>query len=298
MKPYFFILVLAALSSQAQEKSVKVNGNNYNVFVKGFENRKATTPVIIFENGMGMGLDTWNTVIGQLSKVAPVFSYDRASVGKSDKTYEMPTVNHVSENLKAILNDLKIAPPYLLVGHSMGGIYIRGFAGLYPNDVSGLVFIDPADFTETKENWNAIFRKIGVPEQKIDEMLYKRLYQSPKVDSLNYGPWSESQVLGELRKTDFLELNDLPLPNVPIYFFVGGKFEVPVDRRSKDFDQEAFFNERTNVNIQRWRKFIYSSGKGGNLIYLSKSGHFLHLDNPNAVIGNIKMMLEELESRP
>jgi len=298
MKPYFFILLLATLSSQAQEKSVKVNGNNYNVFLKGFENRKAATPVIIFENGMGMGLDTWDTVIDQLSKIAPVFAYDRASVGKSDKTYEPPTVKRVSENLKAILNNLKIAPPYLLVGHSMGGVYVRGFAGLYPNEVSGLVFIDPADFTETKENWNAIFRKIGVPEQKIDEMLYKRLYLPSKVDSLNYGPWSESQVLGELRKTDFLELNDLPLPHVPTYFFIGGKFEVPVERRSKDFDQEAFFNERTNVNILRWRKFIYSSGKGGNLIYLSKSGHFLHRDDPDAVIGNIKTMLKELKIQP
>jgi hypothetical protein len=59
-------------------------------------------------------------------------------------------------------------------------------------------------------------------------MLRERLYQTPQVNSLNFGPWSESQVLSALRQTDFNEVNDLPLPTVPVYFFIGGKFEVPL----------------------------------------------------------------------
>lgn len=157
-----------------------------------------------------------------------------------------------------------------------------------------MVFIDPADFTETKENWNQIFRTIGVAEQRIDEMLYNRLYTPSKVDSLHYGSWSESQVLGQLRRTDFSEVKNMPLPQVPIYFFMGGKFEVPADRRSTDYDHEAFFNERTRVNIDRWRSFIYSSGKGGSLVYLSNSVHFIHRDDARAVIGNIKLLLENI----
>lgn len=177
----------------------------------------------------------------------------------------------------------------------MGGLYSRTFAGYYPKDVAGLVMLDPADFTETKANWNDIFRRIGVPEKKIDEMLYARLYKpSTAVDSVHYGPWSEAQVLGTLRRTDFEEIKNLPLPNVPIYFFMGGKFEVPPDRRSKDFDQEAFFHVRTNVNMERWRKFIYQSSKGGSLIYLSQCGHFIHRDDSKAFIAQIKFLLERL----
>ena len=289
-------LVFYTFTSFAQEKMVKVNEHNYHVYTKGLETRKGKTPVLVFENGMGMGLGNWDTIIGELSKVAPVFAYDRAGVEKSDKTYQMPTPQRVAQNLKALMNSLNISPPYVLVGHSMGGVYVRGFAGLYPDEVAGLVFIDPADFTETKENWNQIFRSIGVPEKRIDEMLYDRLYSKPSpVDSLRYGPWSENQVLRELRKTDFAELFSLPLPNVPIYFFIGGKFEVPVDRRSKDYNHEAFFTERTNVNIERWKKFIYSSSKGGSLIYLSNSGHFVHRNDPAAVIGNIKILLVGLD---
>ena len=47
-----------------------------------------------------------------------------------------------------MLNQLEIKPPYILVGHSLGGLYVRGFANYYPELLAGLVIIDPADFTE------------------------------------------------------------------------------------------------------------------------------------------------------
>jgi pimeloyl-ACP methyl ester carboxylesterase len=284
---------LVTFKSFAQERRVEVNGSQFNVLTKGFENRKAGDPVVVFENGMGVGLDNWNKIVNQISPFAPVFAYDRSGIGKSDKNYQMPTPKTVSENLHSILKVLKIAPPYLLVGHSLGGVYIRGFAGLYPTEVSGLLFIDPADFTESKNDWNDIFRKMGIPEKKIDEMLYVRLYaEKPKIDSVNFGPWSERQVLNELRKTDFAGISAMPLPNVPIYFLVGGKFEVPLEQRSKDFDQEKFFHIKNSSNMERWKKVIYSSGKGGALIYLTNAGHYIHWNDPKSVISTIRIMVE------
>jgi pimeloyl-ACP methyl ester carboxylesterase len=292
-----FFCICISIEAFSQERLIEVNGINFNVYTKGLEKRKANSPVLIFENGMGVGLGSWDTVLDELSKTAPIVAYDRANVEKSGRVYELPTIRRVTENLKAILNALKISPPYVLVGHSMGGLYARGFAGFYPGDIAGLVFIDPADFTETKDDWNQIFRRIGVPEKRIEEMIYDRLYKPSQVDSLHYGTWSESQVLAQLRRTDFADVKSMPLPQVPIYFFIGGKFEVPLDRRSKDYDHEAFFTERTHVNIERWRKFIYSSSKGGSLIYLSNSGHFIQRDNARAVIGNIKLLLENVSDK-
>ncbi len=236
----------------AQQKLVKANGKTFNVYLKGFENRKKNSPAIIFENGMGVGLGNWDTVIDQVSKFAAVFAYDRSGEGNSEKVFQMPTPRLVAENLRSLLASLNIPPPYILVGHSMGGLYARAFAGFYTNEISALVFIDPADFTETKEGWNSIFRAIGVPEKKIDDMLYDRLYKKSEVDSVNFGPWSEGQILSELRRTDFAEISSLPVPDVPVYFFIGGRLEVPPERRSKNYDHEAFFKERTNVNIERW----------------------------------------------
>lgn len=294
MKVLFTLFLFSiSFTSSGQEKSVTVNGAKYNVFVKGFENRKENTPVIIFENGMGVDLGNWKKITDQVSSFAPVFAYDRAGIGKSDKVYKMPTAKLVAENLHDILKTLKIAPPYLLVGHSLGGVYVRSFAGFYPNEISGLVFIDPADFTETKNDWNAIFRTLGVPEKKIDEMMYNRLYgPRPQVDSLHFGPWSERMVLNDLRKTDFAEISSLPLPNVPIYFLVGGKFDVPPEQRSKEYDQEAFFHVKNTSNMERWKKLIYSSSKGGALIYLTNAGHYIHWDDPKSVSNTIQILVE------
>ena len=288
------LLVIVYANVHAQEQLIKADGKNYHVYTKGFENRKAGTPALIFENGHGVGLGNWDTVLESLAQLAPVFAYDRAGVEKSEVQYAMLTTHQVATNLKAILTTLHIAPPYILVGHSLGGVYIRGFAGLYPNEIAGLVFIDPADFTETREDRNILLRDLGVSSQRIKEMEVERLYKKSAVDSLHFGPWSEGEVLRLLRQTDFAELNRLPLPNVPICFFVGGKFEVPPERWSKDFNHPDFFYLRTSRDMERWRKVIYSSGKGGQLIFLSNSGHFVHRDDPNSVSGNIKMLIESL----
>ncbi|MHA4742007.1 alpha/beta fold hydrolase [Dyadobacter sp. MSC1_007] len=289
-------LFLFNTPSISQERVVEISGRKYNVLTKGIENRSAKDAVVVFESGMGIDLGNWNKIIDQVSQFAPVFAYDRNGIGKSEKTYQLPTPENVAANLNTILKTLKILPPYILVGHSLGGVYARGFAGHYPNEVAGLVFIDPADFTETKEYWNDIFRKMGLPEKKIDEMLQNRLYgQKSKVDSLNFGPWSERYVLNELRKTDFAEISALPLPNVPIYFLVGGKFEVPVAQRSKDFDQETFFHIKNSSNMDRWKKLIHSSNKGGALIYLTNAGHYIHWDDPRSVVSNIRTLTEGLK---
>lgn len=288
-------LLASTLSAFSQERMVNVDGVNYHVLTRSLEQRKPGQPVLVFENGMGMGLGNWKTITDSLANNAPVFLYDRQGVEKSDKIFQLPAPQKIAANLKLLLSELKIEPPYILFGHSMGGVYVRAFAGYYPNEVAGLVFVDPADFTETKADWNQIFRTIGVSEKRIDEMLLKRLYTPSKVDSSRYAAWSEGQVLTDLRKTDFAELTSLPIPQVPILFFVGGKLEVPMERRSKEYDHERFFEVKNSSNMLRWRRFIHSSNKGGALIYLSNSGHFVHRDDAAMVIGNIRMMLKALE---
>jgi pimeloyl-ACP methyl ester carboxylesterase len=287
------LLCLLYTSIYTQNKLVDINGLKYNVYVKGIENRKDNSSVLVFENGWGMDLDNWNTVIDKLAAVAPVISYDRAGIGKSDDDNEMPTLKNVATTLQAILKTLHIPPPYIMIGHSLGGVYIRGYVGYFPNEVAGLVFIDPADFTETKEEWKQPYRSVGVPEQKIEAMLYDRLYKKTEPDTLMPRALQEElKILADLRRTDFAELNDLPIPKVPIYFFVGGKFEVPPANRSKDFDHFLYFKNKTHQFVDKWNKVIYESEKPGILFYISNAGHFIHRDTPEIVIENIKVLLK------
>jgi len=285
------VLIFFILIAKAQEKMVSVNGKQYHVIITGLEKRKANSPVVVLESGMAVNIANWKAIPTEISAFAPVLAYERAGIGRSEKQYTMPTPTFVAQNLHAILEELKISPPYILVGHSLGGVYIRAFAGIYPTEVVGLAFIDPADFTETRDDWNNIFRKLGLSEERIQAMIKARLYgPAQKTDSVNFGPWSERQVLAQLRRDDFAQITALPLPKVPIYFFVGGKFEVPLNQRSREYDQEKFFHIKNSSNMERWRKLIYATGKHGAMLYLTGAGHYIHWDEPISVVENLKIL--------
>lgn len=290
----FFLLLSVVVYSQ--EKMVKIKNAHYNVYMKGHEGKKENQPTLIFESGLGTPLGNWDKIIDELAQFAPVFAYERAGIGKSDNSYKMPTPKYVAENLKQLLDTLMIKPPYILIGHSLGGVYARAYAGFYPNDIAGLVFIDPADFLETKKDWSNLLSSLNIPSKRVDEMVYERFYQLSPVDSVRFGFWSENRILAELRRTDFSELSILQIPQVPIYFIVGGKFEVPVDKRSKDYDHVEFFRLKTDANNSRWKQFIYKSNKGGLLIYLTNCGHYVHRDDPKSVINHLKIMLENISN--
>jgi pimeloyl-ACP methyl ester carboxylesterase len=295
-----FILVLFIIWStalSAQERLLQANGRTFRVFMKGFENRTPGTPAVIFENGLGVDLSHWNTILDSVARFAPVFAYDRTGTGESERIFRMPTIQSISNDLKALLQSAHVDPPYILVGHSLGGVFIRAFAGYFPGDIAGLVFIDPADFLETSDDWRTLLKDMGVSHVRIEEMMRARLYGNPKVDSANFGVWSEAQLLASLRKSDFKELNALPVPTVPIYFFVGGKFEVPRNNWSKDFDHPKFFLVKTSRNVDRWEQFVYKYSSGGAVIYLTDCGHFVHRDNPESVIGNLRVMFNSLNRK-
>jgi pimeloyl-ACP methyl ester carboxylesterase len=288
------ILLIPQSGVVAQERRVCVDGTCYNVLATGLGSRKAGSPVIVLENGLGSDLGHWDSIFESLSSSAPVIAYDRAGVGRSDKNYRRPTVKILASELRNILHALDVAPPYLLVGHSLGGVLVRAYAGHFPTEVSGLVFIDPADFLETNDDWRALMKDVGVKEPRLSEIMSARITPTPsEVDSARYGPWSEGQMLAKLRQSNFADLNALPLPPGPMLFLVGGKFEVPPEHWSKDFDHPKFFLEKTSRNVKRWNNFLYATGRAGSLVYLTDCGHFVHRDNPATTIATINLMLTQ-----
>ncbi|MDF2690237.1 MAG: alpha/beta hydrolase fold-domain containing protein [Gammaproteobacteria bacterium] len=106
-----------------------------------------TGPVVVFESGRGNTGDTWNQVVPLVAQFARAVTYDRVNLGYSQSQPDansLVTAKQIAENLHALLHAEKLVPPYILVGHSDGGLYIQMFARLYPKEVSGAVFIDAA----------------------------------------------------------------------------------------------------------------------------------------------------------
>jgi pimeloyl-ACP methyl ester carboxylesterase len=156
------IAVLMSLNTFSQKRFITIDSNRIWINTIGIENRKEGQPVIVFESGHGTPMGHWDRVLNGVSELAPLITYDRPGIGESEPDSEMPTIKNVSDKLIKILNHLDIEPPYVLVGHSLGGAYVRGFSVYYPELLAGLVIIDPADFTETKLNRRKPFLDIGL----------------------------------------------------------------------------------------------------------------------------------------
>ena len=98
---------------------------------------------VVFENGLGPPLEMWGKVQPDVSRFARTVTYDRAGVGLSEDGPSPRDGRQIARELRAALRAAGLPPPYVLVGASFGGLYIRVFAGTYPEDVSGMVLVDP-----------------------------------------------------------------------------------------------------------------------------------------------------------
>ncbi|MCG8481536.1 MAG: alpha/beta hydrolase, partial [Spirochaetales bacterium] len=84
----------------------------------------------------------WSAVQAEVALITRVCSYDRPGFGWSDPTDDVIYSPDVAESLHTLLNNAGETGPYILVGHSYGGIHVRNFAHLFPDDVSGIVLVD------------------------------------------------------------------------------------------------------------------------------------------------------------
>ncbi len=101
-------------------------------------------PTVILESGFGATLWSWARVQPLIAATHRVCSYDRAGMGFSDAG-PLPRDGAAQvADLAALLGVAKVKPPYILVGHSAGGLSMRLFADAYPRQVAGMVLVDPS----------------------------------------------------------------------------------------------------------------------------------------------------------
>jgi pimeloyl-ACP methyl ester carboxylesterase len=100
------------------------------------------TPVVILDSGLGDSYVSWRRVQPQIAQFARVCSYDRGGLGYSDPSPRPRTSKDLVEELHTLLHDAGVAPPYVLVGHSMAGYDVRVYASHYRDQLAGIVLVD------------------------------------------------------------------------------------------------------------------------------------------------------------
>jgi pimeloyl-ACP methyl ester carboxylesterase len=101
------------------------------------------SPAVILESGIGASSLSWAVVQPQIAAFTRVISYDRAGLGWSPFSRRPRTVRGMVNELRSVLERANIPAPFVLVGHSFGGLLVRAYASQYPNEVAGLVLVDP-----------------------------------------------------------------------------------------------------------------------------------------------------------
>lgn len=108
-----------------------------------------SSPTVILEAGAGHFSATWAWVQANVAESTRVCAYDRAGYGWSESATAPRDAAHIAAELHTLLAMAGEEPPYVMVGHSVGGIYVRVFNAQYPDEVAGMVLVDATH----PDNW-------------------------------------------------------------------------------------------------------------------------------------------------
>lgn len=132
-------ILLACTQAHSQTALQDLAGHKIEVLKMA---KPGATATVVFENGSRNTLDKWSKVIPEVAKEATVFAYNRPGYGKSDKPSTPRDGKTMVEELRQLLRQQGLQPPYTLVGHSLGGLYMQLYARSYPQEVQGVVLVD------------------------------------------------------------------------------------------------------------------------------------------------------------
>ena len=225
-----------------------------------------TTPVIVLQSGLGDGRTTWKTVWQQLTARHRVFALDRPGYGDSPSTSAPRDPCQAARELHAALRETHLPPPYLLVGHSLGGLYQVVFARLYPDETAGVLLLDPTH----PGHWATLQR------------------ETPKTAALVKG--LRNTLFTPTMRAEFdaqaLCLDGLPpWPSaVPARLLFSGRFG--------PLETDEF--QRTLMRLRLdWQQRLGASAET-----VQDSGHYLHRDAPERVLQALERALNAADKPP
>jgi pimeloyl-ACP methyl ester carboxylesterase len=225
--------------------------------------RGAGQPTVVLEAGSGSDSATWSAVIGSLAETTRTCAYDRAGRGRSDPT-ERHTLADAAAELRALLSTAGETGPYVLVGHSLGGAYIRVHAGEYPEEIVGLVLVDTFD-PDLQTDW--IHPLVDTLQAEYATGLDSLRNTVSVVDSLDW-PASEAQLRASV-----------PL-DLPIEVVVAPRYEPRL-------------SEARNAEIATAWRSAYDSLSPGRVRWTTAwgAGHNVQIDRPDLVIEAVRRLV-------
>lgn len=118
-------------------------GGGRRIYISEMGQGMTSGPTVIFESGIAATSQNWLRIQEAVAGYARAVSYDRGGLGWSSACTSERTPSNIARELRSMLQHAGIPGPYVLVGHSFGGLVVRRYAAMYPDEVAGVVLVDP-----------------------------------------------------------------------------------------------------------------------------------------------------------
>lgn len=239
-------------------QKVDVGGHSLNLLIGG-----KGSPAVVFEGGFGAGIASWSTVQKEVAALATTVSYDRAGLGQSELGPEPRSAKRIATELHTALEKAGVKPPYVLVGHSFGGIYVRMFAERYPKEVAGMVLLDPS-----QESFNDWLKKNHPARLKDAQAQITKAPEGVRAeDAATDASYEEARAA------------KVP-PGILVILLSATEDEtMPADAR--------------RVWIEKHKEWI-ATLPGAKHIVVENTGHFIQAQQPKLVIDTIRQTLSQI----
>jgi pimeloyl-ACP methyl ester carboxylesterase len=237
-------------------------------------------------SGLGETMNTWSEIERELQNRGQVFMYDRSGLGHSEVGILPRSVDNIASELQTILEREKIKGPYILVGHSVGGFIARYFAKKYPEDVIGILLIDPYQEMGKKEfgEWPASYKIMnwslrnlswsGIPFFLLPKPPHPIYKTSKAIRTYGEEAFAEDVSLREFAKLDH------GVSELPIYLLTADKVGSKYNDIQKRWHSEIFEKYTNDIN-----KHV-----------VVESGHHIHIENPHIVIEAFDEFINKLRT--
>lgn len=262
------------------------------------------TPTVILDSGLGDGYISWRRVQPQIAQFMRVCSYDRAGIGYSESSPRPRTSRDIAEELHALLHYAGIMPPYILVGHSMGGYDVRLYASLYRCEVAGMVLVD-SSHPEQQKRFPPALNDLDASWLREQEFLEFSM------------PFGLPRVLGfcgsdpEVRASEcnfhnsresVAELKAIA-KSAAQAASAGGLGDMPLavlsqDPNSPQYDLPEDLVKPTNDAWQQMQRELVQLSSRGTQTIAKNSGHYIQLDRPDVVVDAIRKIVEQVRQSP
>ena len=246
------------------------------------------SPAVVIEAGLGDWSTSWGGVIQpEVAKTTRVCTYDRAGLGWSDAASLPSNAAQFSQELHTLLQNARVPGPYVMVGHSLGGLIVRVFAHDYASEVAGVVFVDsmnPRQITQSLSNRLALLSSVEAGLARVG--VARLVVKLPAIAS-SIPPGEEAYYPLFIRPQSFQaagkEYKELPASGeqAPAVKFFGDLPLIVLTARRND-----------NPGWPEWQTELLELSSNSQHLFAENSGHVIQSDEPEAAVNAILKMVE------